>query len=100
MLSKMTVGFGLSTAVVSIASALLVILKETSPPLKAWMTALTSHHWVTHSLFVIIGFILLGFAFSQTNWQHKIDGYQLSNYLIGAIIISCMLIYGFTIKNL
>ena len=100
MLSKMTVGFGLSAAVLSVASALLLIFKESSPPLKAWMAALTSHHWVTHAVFVIVGFIVLGYVFSQTNWQEKIDGYKLSNYLIWAAVLSCLLTYGFYLKHL
>ena len=95
MLSKMTVGFGLSTAVISVATALLLIFKETSPPFKAWMAALTTHHWVTHGIFVVVGFIVLGYAFSQTNLQEKFDGDKLSNYIIGSVILSCLLTYGF-----
>lgn len=100
MLSKMTVGFGLSTAVVSVVTSLLLIFKETTPPFKAWMAALTSHHWVTHSLFIVLSFIALGYAFSQTNLQEKIDGDKLSNYIISAVILSCMLTYGFYAKHL
>ena len=100
MLNKMTVGFGLSTAVVSIATALLLIFKETTPSFKAWMAALTSHHWVTHSLFVLLGFIALGYTFSQANLQEKFDGDKLSNYIIGAVLLSCLLTYGFYVKHL
>ncbi len=95
MLSKMTVGFGLSTAVISVATALLLIFKETAPPFKAWMAALTTHHWVTHGVFVVVGFIVLGFAFSQTDLQKKFDGDNLSNYIIGSVILSFLLTYGF-----
>jgi len=100
MLSKMTVGFGLSAAVLSVANALLLIFKESSPPLKAWMADLSSHHWVTHALFVILGFFVLGYAFSQTNWQEKIDGYKLSKYLIWGTVLSVLLTYGFYLKHL
>lgn len=100
MLSKMTVGFGLSASVISVASALLLIIKESNPSFKAWMAALTTHHWLTHGLFVVVGFVVLGYAFSQPNWQERFDGNKLSNYLIVAVMLSCLLTYGFYTKHL
>ena len=100
MLSKMTIGFGLSAVALSVANALLVIFKESTPSFKSWMAALTTHHWVTHSLFVVTGFLVLGYALSRANWPEKIDGYKLSNYLIWGVILSCLLTYGFYAKHL
>ena len=63
-LDKMTIGFGLSAAVVSIFNTLLVIFKELTPPFKAGMAAAMGHHWTTHGVIVIGLFIVLGFAFT------------------------------------
>ncbi len=100
MLSKMTVGFGLSVAAFSIANAVLLIFKESTPSFKTWMAALTTHHWVTHSLFVVTGFLVLGCIFSKANWPKNIDGQKLSNYLIWGVILACLMIYGFYAKHL
>lgn len=61
---KVTIGFGLSAAVVSIFNTLLVIFKELTPPFKAGMASAMGHHWTTHGVIVIGLFILLGFVFS------------------------------------
>ena len=61
---KVTIGFGLSAAVVSIFNTLLVIFKELTPPFKSGMASAMGHHWTTHGVIVIGLFVLLGFVFS------------------------------------
>jgi len=99
-IGKYTRSFGLSFAITSVISALLVILKESNEDtiLKA-MAALTGHHWITHGIIVIILFAAMGWAFSRPN---NGEGLNIStNALIGSIVasvlVSGLLIAGFYI---
>ena len=58
-------GFGYSVAIVSVLSALLVILKEKNDVVMSAMKAATSHHWITHGLVVLVLFIVLGVLLSR-----------------------------------
>ena len=50
-IGKYTRSFGLSFAITSVVSALLVIIKESSEEgVLAAMKAVTGHHWITHGL--------------------------------------------------
>jgi hypothetical protein len=51
---KLTKGFGLSLAITSVLSALLVVAKELGQQsVMAWMKKLTGQHWVTHTLLAL-----------------------------------------------
>ena len=79
-------------------SALLVILKESSEEgVLAWMAAITGHHWVTHGLINLILFVVLGWALSRENKGQgvKMSANGLVSYIVGAVIISGVLIVGF-----
>jgi lipoprotein signal peptidase len=97
-LGKYTRSFGLSFAITSVVSALLVILKESSEEgVLALMKAATGHHWVTHGLFNIILFVVLGWALSMSKKGQgvEISANSLVSFIIGAVIISGVLIAGF-----
>jgi hypothetical protein len=100
LLSKSTIGFGLSFAIVSIFNGLLVILKETNPSVMAWMTALTGNHWITQGVFNIILFLLLGFIFTKINLQKKFSASMMSNITIFATVVGVILIAGFKLVEL
>jgi hypothetical protein len=97
-IGKYTKSFGLSFAITSVVSALLVILKESNEEgVLALMKAVTGHHWVTHGLINLILFVVLGWALSMAN---KGQGVEMSatglvSYIVGAVIISGVLIAGF-----
>ena len=97
-IEKYTRSFGLSFAITSVVSALLVILKESSEEgVLALMKAVTGHHWVTHGLINLILFVVLGWALSRAK---KGQGVEMSanglvSCIIGAVIISGVLISGF-----
>ena len=97
---KYTRSFGMSFAFTSIVSAFLVIVKESNEEtVSAWMIAATGHHWITHGLFDLILFVLLGWALSKLN---DCDGVRISANLligsiVGAVVISSLLIMGFYI---
>ena len=97
-LENMHVSFGLSFAITSVVSAFLVILKESSEEgVLALMKAVTGHHWVTHGLINLILFVVLGWALSRANKGQgvKINANGLVSCIIGAVIISGVLIAGF-----
>ena len=97
-IGKYTKSFGLSFAITSVVSALLVIIKESSEEgVLAVMKSITGHHWVTHGLFNLILFVVLGWALGRVN---KGQGVNLSanglvSCIIGAVVISGALISGF-----
>ena len=90
--------FGLSFAITSVISAILVILKESNEDtVLAWMKAATGHHWVTHGLINLILFVVLGWVLSRANKGQgiKISASGLVSSIVGAVIISGVLISGF-----
>jgi hypothetical protein len=97
-IGKYARSFGLSFAITSVVSALLVILKESSEEtVLAWMAAITGHHWITHGLINLILFVVLGWALSRTGKGQgvKISANGLVSCIVGAVIISGVLISGF-----
>jgi len=97
-IGKYTRSFGLSFAITSVVSALLVILKESSEEgVLALMAAITGHHWVTHGLIDLILFVVLGWALSRANKGQgvKMSANGLVSCIVGAVIISGVLIAGF-----
>ncbi len=82
--SKYTISFGLSAALASVVNALLVIAKEKSQAVQAGMQKLTGHHWVTHSIIVLMVFGFFGWLFARANGGR---GIQMSvNRLIGMLV--------------
>jgi lipoprotein signal peptidase len=97
-LAKYTTGFGLSLAVTSVLSALLVVAKELSPNLvMPLMKRVTGHHWITHSSFAIVLFVVLGFAFSAANGGQgiRLSAARLIAVLAGGVIAGGAIIAGF-----
>jgi hypothetical protein len=97
-IGKYTKSFGLSFAITSLISALLVIIKESSEEgVLALMKAITGHHWVTQGLLNLILFVVLGWALSRVNKGQgiKMSANGLVSSIVGAVIISGVLISGF-----
>jgi hypothetical protein len=93
-LSKNTVSFGLALALCSVINALLVVVKEKSPAVAAAMQKITGHHWVTHSAFVVLLFVLCGWLFSLLNGGRgpqfaagRVLGIVTAGVLAGGLII-------------
>jgi len=64
-------GFGVAASVAILFNTLLVWAKETFPALSAWMKAITSHHWISHGLFTVAVFLMLGFVLAKFNLKLK-----------------------------
>jgi hypothetical protein len=91
--SKNTISFGLAVALCAVLNALLVIVKEESKPVTAWMQKATGHHWITHVLFILVAFIVFGLIFTRAKPSVR----QLTNVVIAGVIASTLIILGFYI---
>jgi hypothetical protein len=101
-IGKYTRSFGLSFGITSVVSAILVILKETNEEtLLAWMKAATGHHWVTHGIFDLILFVVLGWALARPNGGKGVNlsTNGLISCIIAAVVVSGLLIFGFYILH-
>ena len=100
-IGKYTVAYGLSLAIVCVVNALLVVLKEMSESVHGWMMRLTGHHWVTHSIFIVLLFALLGWLFGRVN---EGKGVQLSVTrlivaILGGVVVGGLIIAGFNLME-
>ena len=100
-ITKNTQAYGISLAIVCVINALLVVLKELSEGVHAAMARLTGHHWVTHSILMVVLFILLGWLFGRMN---KGEGIQLTvgrliTAILGGVIIGGLIIAGFNLME-
>ena len=96
-ISKYTVSFGASLSITSILSALLVVLKELNEnSVLAWMKSLTSHHWITHTLFMVIAFFAIGWGLAKMN---NGEGLKMTPERLVCVIASCVVIGGLIISG-
>ncbi len=95
MASAKITGYGLSYAIVSILSALLVVLKESNETVLGLMVSLTGHHWITHGLLDVLLFVALGAVLSSR--KLAVSGNTLIASVVGSTILSGLIIAGFFI---
>ena len=96
-ISKSSVSYGLALAVTCVINALIVVLKEKSDAVMSGMKQVTGHHWITHSGFVVILFVLLAFVFGRANGGQgmKISGGKLLSTVISGVVVAALIIVGF-----
>ena len=87
--------FGISLMVTSLLSALLVLVKETNKPVKAWMEALTGHHWTTHGVLVLGLFVVLGLVLARIPSAATARFGADARAVAAAVIVSGLIIAGF-----
>lgn len=85
--------YGISYAITSIFSALLVVLKESSQGVHDILVSITGHHWVTHGLLNVILFVVLGAVLSRR--QTAMTGNGLIATVVGATVVSGLIIAGY-----
>jgi hypothetical protein len=88
--------FGVSYAITSIFSALLVVLKEASVSVHDGLAAITGHHWVSHGVLDLIVFVVLGFVLSRTS-AAQMSAKSLIAVVVGATVVSGLIIAGYFI---
>lgn len=96
-LNAKTRGFGLSVAITSIASALLVMAKELNDGLLSFMKTVTVHHWVTHGIFDVLLFLIVGVLLSNSNGGQgpDIDDEKFITVVAGGFLLGCVSIAAF-----
>ena len=103
-LDRTTVGFGVAAIVASVASMLLTIVKESYPPLLAFMKSISvlgvKHHWLVHGLVIVILFYVLGWLFSKSKYAENVRGTSLATTLALATVVSSLAIFGFYLMEL
>jgi hypothetical protein len=99
-INKYIAGFGLSVIITSFFNAVLLIVKETNPPLKQAMAAAMGHHWTTHGAAVILVFIILGLILSWMKIATKWHAGKMGNYIMWAVVISSIILGGFYLTHL
>lgn len=95
---KAIYGFGLSVAVSSVFTALLVVVKEMHEPLKSWMKAAMGHHWITHGVLTVLVFVLLGFVLTRLGTGTNAS--RLAFLLATGIVLSGAIIFGYFLMHL
>lgn len=101
-LNKYTVSFGISLAITSLLSAVLVVIKETSEAtVLAYMKSLTGHHWTTHGILAVLVFVLIGFGLAQTNNGRglKMTAERLITFIVSAVVLGGLIIAGFYLRD-
>jgi hypothetical protein len=93
--SAKVTGYGVSYAITSILSALLVVLKESNEGVHGLLVAITGHHWITHGLLDVIVFVVLGAVLSRRDMSLR--GNTLITTVVGATILSGLIIAGYFI---
>lgn len=88
-------GFGVSYAITSILSALLVVLKERSGAVHDGLAAITGHHWVTHGLLDLVVFLVLGLVLSRICSGMRMTANVLIMIIVGATVLSGLIIVGY-----
>ena len=95
--SKHTISFGLSLALCSVLNALLVVAKEKSHAVTAWMQKLTGHQWITHVVIVLALFAFFGWLFARLNHGQgpKITVNGLIGIIVAGVVAGGVIITGF-----
>jgi hypothetical protein len=99
-MDKYTAGFGMSLAVTSVLSAIILVVKEENDAVMKSLKAALGHHWTTHGVIVIVCFFVLGFIFSAMRLETKFDSHRMLKYIIWGVIISGLITAGFFMPNL
>ena len=93
--SAQVAGYGYSYAITSLFSALLVVLKETSPTVMSLMAGLSGHHWVTQGILDLILFVVIGWLLSRSTVAKNASYGSVISAVIGSTVISGLIIAGF-----
>jgi hypothetical protein len=94
-ISTHVAGYAYSYAITSLVSAVLVVLKESSPAVHDFLTSITGNHWITHSLFDIILFVALGWWFTRSELVRTASANTVIGAIVGSTVVSGLIIAGY-----
>ena len=94
-ISKRGTAFGIALAVACVINALLVVAKEKNAAVMGEMKALTGHHWITHSVIVIVLFAGLGGLLGVARSGFSMTAGRLIGTVVSAVAAAGLIIVGF-----
>ena len=92
-LSRRTVGFSLALSAAVLLNAIIVVVKEKSDAVMALFKSLTGHHWITHSVIVLVAFLGLGWSLARRSTTIATD--RLIVTVLSSVAIATAIIAGF-----
>ncbi|MHB1000044.1 MAG: hypothetical protein ACYC27_12430 [Armatimonadota bacterium] len=100
LIDKFTTGFGLSLAITILLNAFLVVLKETYPAVRSWMSDVTGNHWITHAFIIISIYVTLGIILSYAKIVRNVSPQTLLITLITTVFTGCIVIIGYYLTRI
>jgi len=96
-ISKYPASYGLALALTSVTNAILVVAKEKSPYVMGLMQKMTCHHWVTHSVIVMVLFFGLGWLLARTDGGRGVNltANRLISTVVAGVLLGGLIIVGF-----
>ena len=96
-ISKRSIGFGLALAIACIVNAIIVVVKEKSDAVMNGMKKVTGHHWTTHSLIVLVLFLVGGGALMMVKGGRGVEmsAGRLVGIVTSAVVVAVLIIVGF-----
>jgi hypothetical protein len=85
---RLAAGFGLAAAITVVFNTVLALVKDAYEPLNQFMARLTGHHWVSHALFDLVVFFLLGWLMTTRGAPASGLTNRLVVTLAGAVVIA------------
>lgn len=87
-LDRRSAALALSAAVTVIFNTALTWIKDAYDPLNRFMALLSGHHWITHGVFDIVLFIVLGMLFYRSGMASRMNPLRLAQVLFGAVVLA------------
>lgn len=90
-LGRFASAIGLSLALTSLASAVLMIAVRTRSPFGGWVARVTGDHWTMHALFIGLLFVVLGLVLAlMRDW--RLRPRVFAGLIILSVIVSGLII--------
>ena len=103
-IDKLSYGFGLSLAIVSIINGFLTIGKELVPAVKDFAITVSTfvtfnHHWVGHAVIIFVLFLVFGLIFSQAKVYDYLQEKYYLDYRGLLVVITIGVVIGLGLVN-
>jgi hypothetical protein len=85
---RLAAAFGLAAAITVIFNTVLALVKDAYDPLNQLMVRLTGHHWISHALFDLVMFFLLGWIMTMRGAPASGLSNRLVVTLVAAVVIA------------
>ncbi|HSR73443.1 MAG TPA: hypothetical protein VLL31_01240 [Sulfurovum sp.] len=96
-LDSISAAFGFSVVITLLFNTILTWIKEVYKPLNDLMTIIGGHHWITHGLFDVVLFVLLGTMFYRIGFSERFNGTNIMKMILVSSILSMLGLIGWFI---